>query len=65
MFTPMKRKETRGRPRKYDFKLKKGEFTSLPFSTGARTTALKFAKDQGFKYSTWRDGEILFVLREV
>lgn len=63
-FKPEYNKPRIGAVRKYDFKLKKGDFTSLPFSTGARTTALKFAKSNGFKYSTWRDGEILFVLRE-
>lgn len=64
MFTAMKRKETRGRPKKYDFTLKKGQSVSQPFSTGARTTALKFAKTKGWKYCTWRDGENLIVLRE-
>lgn len=55
MFTPMKPKETRGRKKKYDFKLKKGALMSMPFSTGARTTALRYAKDKGFKYRTWTE----------
>lgn len=56
-------KETRGRPKKYDFTLKKGQSMSQDFSVGARTTALKFAKNKGWKYRTWREGEKLMVLR--
>lgn len=63
MFTAMKAKETRGRPKKYDFTLKKGFHQQLPFSTGARTTALKFAKEKGWKFRTWREDENLIVLR--
>jgi len=59
----MKAKETRGRPKKYDFTLKKGHSISQPYSTGARTTALKFAKTKGWKYRTWVEGETLIVLR--
>lgn len=63
MFTAMKPKETRGRPKKYDFTLKKGQSVTQPFSTGARTTALKFAKNKGWKYRTWRENENLIVMR--
>jgi len=59
----MKPKETRGRPKKYDFTLKKGQSMSEPFSVGARTTALKFAKSKGWKYRTWRENENLIVMR--
>lgn len=59
----MKAKETRGRRKKYDFKLKKGELRTMPFSDGARTTALRYAKDKGLKYRTWREDENLNVLR--
>lgn len=51
----MKPKETRGRKKKYDFKLKKGGLISMTFSTGARTTALKYARDNGMKYRTWTE----------
>jgi len=59
----MKAKETRGRHKKYDFKLKKGQLKILPFSDGARTTALRYAKTNGLKYRTWREDENLNVLR--
>ena len=62
----MKAKETRGRRKKYDFRLKKGQLITMPFSNGARVTALRYAMDNDMKYRTWREGEgkILNVLRE-
>lgn len=54
----MKPKETRGRKKKYDFKLKKGVCLSMPFSVGARTSALRYAKDNGLKYRTWTESSL-------
>lgn len=57
-------KETRGRRKKHDFRLKKGQLITVPFSNGARVTALKFARDNKIKYRTWREGDTLNVLRD-
>lgn len=59
----MKVKETRGRPKKYDFRLKKGDFLKIPMSNGARVTALKFARDKGWTFRTWQDNGSLFIKR--
>ncbi len=59
----MKAKETRGRPKKYAFSLKKGELRTLPYSDGARTTALRFARENKLKYRTWVEDGILNILR--
>jgi hypothetical protein len=60
----MKAKETRGRRKKYDFRLKKGQLITVPFSNGARVTALRYGRNNEMIYRTWRDGDLLNVLRE-
>jgi hypothetical protein len=59
----MKVKETRGRPRKYNFSLKKGQSVTMPFSNGARVTALKYAKMNGLGYRSWVEDGQLTILR--
>lgn len=59
----MEPKETRGRPKKYDFRLKKGQLKKMPFSNGARITALRYAKNNGLKYRTWVESGVLNILR--
>lgn len=59
----MEVKETRGRPKKYDFSLKIGQFRKMTFSTGARVSALAYAKLMGWKFRTWQDKGKLFVKR--
>jgi hypothetical protein len=56
-------KETRGRKRKYNFNLKKGQVVSQTFSNGARRTALQTAKNKGWKFRTWKENDFLFIAR--
>jgi hypothetical protein len=51
----MKIKETRGRPKKYNFDLKKGDFIVMKMSNGARVSALAHAKVKGWIFRTWQD----------
>lgn len=59
----MEVKETRGRPKKYDFTLKIGQFRKMTFTNGARVSALAFAKTQGWTFRTWQDNGKLFIKR--
>jgi hypothetical protein len=59
----MEVKETRGRPKKYDFSLKIGEFRKMPFSNGARVTALAFARSKDWTFRTWQDKGKLYIKR--
>lgn len=59
----MKIKETRGRKKKYEFNLKVGQVVSMPFSNGARTSALAYARKNGLRFRTWREGDVLKIGR--
>lgn len=59
----MEVKETRGRPKKYDFELKIGQFKTMKMSNGARVSALAYARDKGYTFRTWQDKGKLFVKR--
>ena len=55
----MKVKETRGRKRKHDFSLKKGQTVSFaePNNKTVQILALAFARNKGWKFRTWNDVE--------
>ncbi len=61
----MKIKETRGRPRKYNFELKKGQVSSFSESNNKtiQILFLSFAKKHGFKFRTWNEQDVLFIKR--
>ena len=54
-------KETRGRPKKYDFGLKKNEYRIYPRL--ARSAAMKYAINNGYKFRTWVENDLLHVVR--
>lgn len=55
--------ETRGRPRLYDFNLKKGQVVSMAENKSAQIIALKTAREKGWKFRTWNIEGKLFVKR--
>lgn len=55
--------ETRGRPRIYDFNLKKGQVVSMAENKTAQIIALKTAKNNGWKFRTWTLDGVLYVKR--
>lgn len=59
----MEVKETRGRPKKYDFSLEIGQFKRMKMSNGARVSALAFARYNGWKFRTWQDKGKLYIKR--
>jgi hypothetical protein len=59
----MEAKETRGRPKKYDFDLEIGEWKRIKMSNGARVSALAYAKKKGWKFRTWQEKGKLIITR--
>ena len=51
----------------FERRIKRAEAARVKYymETGARTTALKFAKSKGWKYRTWQEDGNLVVLRVV
>jgi hypothetical protein len=59
----MRTKRKPGRPRKFDFKLKKGESVEYPYSASLRVNALNWARLNNVEFTTVKTGEILTIKR--
>jgi len=57
-------KDHLGRPKKYDFRLKKGEFREIQYTKSARDIVYKTAKKLGYKVCTKVVGDILQIERQ-